>query len=673
MKSEIHHYIKKRLLHDLAVFALVFCVYFFTAQIFLNIYYGLQTSPALIWPPVGIAFLAVIFGGYRMCIPIFLAQFLSVYLRAPGSWQIGLIIALGYALQAVVALYALKRYKFMEHHRPLNMLVFVWIVFAVTAIEPLIATTAQYFMHILSVSPTLNFGRGWGAGIFSVLVITPFVLTWYQRDQFAYSRLKKFELVVAQVLLVVMIYFLFWTKQPQNLGISVIFYLPAVLVWFAIQFPIRWLTLAIMLTSILGITGSIVAHPSSGALNVQLLSDEIYIGLVAAIFLIFTAVAEGRRSALLALKEAYRSTLDADQAKSEFIAILAHELRNPLAPLVSSIELLKLEPQTDEATENIKNIEEHAIMMSRILDDLLDIARLSQKKFTLNIEAIDLRDILDQSAKSVSDIMGEHQHTLTVVAPKDEMVLFADPVRIKQIVINLLNNSAKYTYDGGKIRLSAKKQGKYFRIQVSDNGRGIEADILPHIFEPFKQAGIHSKRGTGLGLGLFLTKNLVEMHDGKIEVESDGAGKGSMFTVLIPVSTQIPLQSKKEDTWMRSNSGEACNILIVDDNKAAADTLARLLRHHGHEVHVVYSGKEALVAFHSFEPEFILLDLQMPEMDGYEVAREIRGIGSAVKIVALSGYGQDADREHSKEAGFDFHLLKPVVANDILRILETTE
>ncbi len=671
MTATIGDYFKKFTItwRDLGAMLGVFVVYFLSAKASLYVYYTFQTSPALIWPPVGIALLAVIFGGYRMWLPIFLAQSAAVIQRSPGAWQIALIIAVAYALQAVVALYILRKFKFDSSLSKLrDMVLLVSVAFVVTLIEPIIATVAQMTLYSLSVSPAVNLGRAWGAGIFSVLVIAPFVLTWYRRKGEPLRTMmqaENIELGAALVALFALNHFLFWTSYPQYFGISVIFFLPLILIWFSLRFQPRWVTLALLLTAIHGIAGTILAHPTAIPVNAQLLVDEIYIGLVAPIFLLLVAAARERRDAHKRLEEAYRVAAAADKAKSEFIAILAHELRNPLAPLVTSLELLKFEPQTENALRTIEKAEKHAEMIRRLLDDLLDTARLTQNKFKLQKEMVSLRDIIEQSVAAVKGYADERKHELRVTLPEEDMRFVADPIRIKQIVINLLNNACKYTKPGGRITLRCVRRGNELVLAVTDNGIGIAPHMLESIFEPFEQ--LDAQSSAGLGIGLFLTKRLVEMHDGTIVAESAGEGAGSTFTVHLPLSTvaeMTPTTKTRED-----NSSATRRILIVDDNEAAADVMKTLLEHHGHSAHVAYSGKNALEVVNSVRPDIIFLDIGMPHMDGHEAARQIRNGGWGGKLVALTGYGQMEDRARANEAGFDHHLVKPVGIKDIVALL----
>ena len=513
-------------------------------------------------------------------------------------------------------------------------------------------------------------GRAWGAGVFSVLVFTPLIAMWYRGRELSRPKsfTKKVEIIAAFCLLLAENHFLFWTSYPQYFGISVIFFLPAVLIWFALRLHPRWLTLALVLTSFQGIAGSILAHPSVVALNEQLISDEVYIGLIAAIFLIFVAVVEERRAAYKQLEKAYQSTSAADSAKSEFIAILAHELRNPLAPIVSSLELLKLQPQTIESVEALESAETHTLMLRRLLDDLLDTVRLTKKKFNLQKEILSMQEVIALSLESARDFIRSRGHNLTVSVPDEPVMLNADPVRVRQMITNLLNNAAKYTNPGGKIELVLQREEDNAVIRVTDNGIGIEAEALPHLFDSFWQADSARERNSGLGIGLSLTKRLIEMHDGRIEVRSQGLGRGSTFSVYLPAlsgESPAPVNRKVQ----KKGTVLSRRILVVDDNRAAADGMQKLLVHHGHHVETAYSGERALETSGSFAPDVILLDLGLPDIDGYEVARRIRSGGWGGVIVALTGYGQEGDRLQSGQAGFNHHLVKPVGAADILGLL----
>lgn len=652
---------------DFAAQSAVFLLYFITAVLALEFYIGFKTSPAAIWPPLGIAIAAVIYGGYRMWLPIFLGQFLASSLLLEMRVDVLLVIAAGYAIEAMFALWILKTAGFeprLDRLRNVLLLLFSTALFCM--VEPAIATLYQIATNTLVDPPILNFGRTWGAGLFSTLVIVPLVAGWIPFPKIAKTRAQVIELIAAFLLLSLNNYVVFWTTYPRFFGIAVIFFLPAVLIWFALRFPPRWMALAVLHTAIVGVAGTVVANPSGQPLPAQLLAVEIYIGLIAAIFYVFVTVVEERRAAYKRLEEAYESTFAADQAKNEFISILAHELRNPLAPIVSALELLKLEPQTEEASRTIENAQEHTRMIRRLLDDLLDTARLSQNKFTLQKETVRIGDLIEQSVASVSTEVNARDHVLSVAVSDPEMQLFADPVRIKQIIINLLTNAARYTPPGGRIELSCLRVGDSAVVRVRDSGIGIDKADMDTLFEPFKQVG--NVRAAGLGIGLFISKRLAEMHDGTLTVESEGKGKGSTFTLKLLIPHQLSLPSLDRVTH-KPKSGVAAKILVVDDNESAANALKKLLQHYGHTVETAFSGQRALEKTETFKPELILLDIGMPDMDGYEVALTLRASKWNGMIVALTGYGQESDKQKARAAGCDYHLVKPVSVADVMGIL----
>ena len=665
--GELRRFVAK----DTFLFTLTLLSFFLVAVAFLYLYFALETSPALIWPPVGLALAMMILGGYRMWLPIFLGLFAAMLVVSSGDLLTMFLISAGYALQAVCGLYILKQFGFENDLSKLrNMLVFVCVALGVTCIAPLISTAGQMLAGTLSVDPSLSLFRAWGAGVFSMFIVTPLILFWYPKDkaQIATDAPFKAEIAIATLLLLAANHFVFWTTLPQYIGIVVIFVLPAVLIWFALRLHPRWLSFAVALTAVQSILGAIYASPSDNPLNEQLLAIEIYVALVAAIFYVFVAVVEERRSAFLRLSEAYEVTRASEKSKNEFIAILAHELRNPLAPVISSLELLKSQENDIQKSEMIDSTLEHTVMMRRLLDDLLDIARLEQSKIVLHREASSIQKLVRQALPSVNEKAKSLEHTVQVTLPAEDFELYVDPVRIKQIIINLLNNALKYTKKDGRIELVCSKEGNEAVIKVIDTGIGIEPEKISHIFEPFKQLGSSSRYSSGLGIGLFLTKKLTQLHGGRIHVESAGKTHGSTFTVHIPIITPPSSAPVLNPTPITQSTGVK-KILVVDDNKTAADILCKLLTLHKYEAKVAYSGNEALLAASSFMPDAILLDIGMPDMDGYETAKALRALPWTGLIIALSGYGQPSDKTQSKEAGFDDHLVKPVGIEEIVKAL----
>lgn len=664
---------------ELSTAFVVFVAYFIVAKISLYIYFVFQTSPALIWPPVGLALAVMLVGGYRMWIPVFLAQFAATLTQFPSGELFLLfgifVFAVAYTFQAAAGLYILNKLKFQtDLEKVRNVLTLIIMAFLITMIEPTITTVFQSYGGIIEGRALFVWGRSWGAGIFSVLVFTPFLLTWYKFDKSFFPARFKFriELLAAFALLIVANYVVLWSDGAQFLGITVIFIIPAVLIWFALRLHPRWLSLAVFITAVQGVSGALFSTPSDQPISEQLLSVQLYIGLVAAIFYVFAAVVDERRAAFYKLEKAYEAAAASDKAKNEFIAILAHELRNPLAPVISSLELLKFQQLSPESKSIVEGAQEHTVMMRRLLDDLLDIARLGQSKIKLQKETVSLKQVVEQSVSSVHEKAENLHHKIDVEMPSGDFSFYADPVRIKQIIINLLNNALKYTHPGGRISLQCFKENDQLVIKVIDTGIGIEKEKLEHIFEPFKQLGNVSRYSSGLGIGLFLTKELVELHGGKIEAQSEGLNKGSKFTVHIPLMQNTDLQENPKELPQQADATEKnSKILIVDDNEAAANILQKLLKLHGYKVDVSYSGTDAVEKIKKLNPNIVFLDIGMPDVDGYEVARRVRMTSWNGSIIALSGFGQESDKGRSLKAGFSHHLVKPAGIADILAIIET--
>jgi signal transduction histidine kinase len=406
---------------------------------------------------------------------------------------------------------------------------------------------------------------------------------------------------------------------------------------------------------------------------------QVLLGALDVIFLIITSIVEERKEAVITLnnnviqlEQAIEKIRSEDQAKSNFLAILAHELRNPLAPIITSVELMKSDKNPAHSPELVETIDTHARTISLLLDDLLDITRITHNKFQLRRERASLSQCVERALQSVRPFYGLRKHTLNVRLPKEELYLDADPVRFEQILVNLLNNAGKYTDAGGTVTLECSKAGRNVSIRVIDTGIGIAKDKLPGVFEPFGQRGAVMRRPGGLGVGLALTKQLVELHGGRIKASSAGLGKGSTFTVHMPLSTSgaVTPAAAARSFVNRLRGKTAHTILIVDDNEPAANGLAELLKREGHTVHVAFSGEEALAQVKRYKPDTVILDIGLPDMTGYEVAAQIKCIkGLIVRIIALTGYGQEDDKIKSREAGFYAHLIKPVSLSDVESVL----
>jgi PAS domain S-box-containing protein len=355
---------------------------------------------------------------------------------------------------------------------------------------------------------------------------------------------------------------------------------------------------------------------------------------------------------------------DLNRRKDEFLAMLGHELRTPLASIRNGVEILRRfgrdEQKAQPATEMMQRQGEH---MARLVDDLLDMSRIARAKIELRKEPVELASAVHHAVEAVRPFCESMGHELTVTLPPEPMYLNADRVRVGQVVSNLLNNAFKFTDKGGRIWLTAEREGNQVVIRVQDTGVGIAAEQLPRIFGMFAQADTSLERSRdGLGLGLTLVKNLVEMHAGTVEARSAGIGQGSEFVVRLPLLSGPAPSLSREPSSVKPVTTVPRRILVVDDNQDSADSLATLLRLTGHEVHIAHDGLEALERAAALQPEVILLDIGLPRLNGYDAARRIRGQQPhrPPTLVALTGWGQEEDRRRTKEAGFDAHLVKPV-------------
>jgi PAS domain S-box-containing protein len=366
--------------------------------------------------------------------------------------------------------------------------------------------------------------------------------------------------------------------------------------------------------------------------------------------------------------------IDADRRKDEFLATLAHELRNPLAPLRNSVQLLRRQdPPSPEIQRAIDVIDRQVQQMVRLVDDLLDISRITLDKLELRKERVTLAMVVHAAVEASRPLIEQWGHELTVTLPPEAVELDADLTRLAQVFLNLLNNAAKYTGPGGRIGLAAEREGETVIVRVTDSGVGIAAEMLPRVFEMFLQVDRSLDRSQGgLGIGLTLVKRLVEMHGGSIEARSEGPDKGSEFVVRLPVANVGSPGAGPSNRGAAEPARSARQrILVVDDNRDAAETLSALLEITGNEVRIAHDGLEAVQLAGECRPDVVLLDIGLPKLNGYEVAQKIREEpwGKGTVLVALTGWGQEEDRRRSQEAGFDHHMVKPVEPEALLRLL----
>jgi CheY-like chemotaxis protein len=381
-----------------------------------------------------------------------------------------------------------------------------------------------------------------------------------------------------------------------------------------------------------------------------------------------------------------RKWAEADARKNEFLAMLGHELRNPLAPIRNAVKIMKQRGLDDPDVCWARDVVDHQVrQLAQLVDDLLEISRVTSGKVRLQKEPVDVATIVAFAVETSRPTIEAHHHRLSIALPPVPIFVEADSIRMAQALSNLLNNAVKYTKPGGQIRLAAGAEGSEVVFRVRDSGIGISPEMLSKIFELFAQVdhSLDHSQG-GLGLGLTLVKSLVEMHGGSVQAQSEGLSRGSEFIVRLPILAEANLRSepvpglsapappRSENTNVRSR-----RVLVVDDNVTSAQSLAVVLKLEGHDVQVAHDGGLALEAVRSFRPDVVLLDIGLPGMDGYEVARRLRqepGLAAGIALlVAVTGYAEDEARRRSREAGFDHHLVKPVDPDGVLALLASLE
>ena len=373
-------------------------------------------------------------------------------------------------------------------------------------------------------------------------------------------------------------------------------------------------------------------------------------------------------------KEQAEALADLHRRKDEFLAMLSHELRNPLAPIANAVQLLRLQPNEGPLQQQARAmIERQVTQMTRLIDDLMEVSRITTGRVQLRLERVVMNGIVDRAVESARPLIDRHNHELTVSPSPEPIWLYADAARLEQVVVNLLTNAAKYTPDGGRIGLTVEQCGDECVLKVRDTGVGIAPELLPRIFDLFTQAERSLDRSQGgLGIGLALVHRLMELHRGRVEAHST-LGQGSEFVVRLPVSAESGTAADPgpHSEFRIPNSALPLRVLVVDDNVDAAQSLAQLLEAYGHDVRTAHTGPTAVTAARDYNADVVLLDIGLPELDGYEVAKRIQQLPTHKKtmLVAMTGYGNEADRERSQAAGFNHHLVKPADFGKVLEIL----
>lgn len=641
---------------ELRIATVLFCAYL--AITFLTVHY----LPPLTYltPGLALALGAFYFGGMRMW-PWVLASSLLAPLIAQG--EVGIREAVVVSVTGALGAYLLIRYRIDPlFRRRRDIFIFLAVGLSISIIPALFVPHTPLPSEVW---------RAYVAAASVVLVITPFILRWFSKRRFSRNIHEMAEIGAVFALLAGINALYFVSESKRIFDIPVIYFLLLPLFWIALRLRPRFMTTALLFTALVGVI-EVVAHTGEAAILERLFSLEALLIAATASFSIITTLEEDRRVTTNALRSQMETLSNAvarigseSQAKNEFIATLAHELRNPLAPIASSIELLKTRCARDSEEELLISVmEDRMHTVRRLLEDLLDISRISEGKVRIEKTEVDIVTVLERAILSTEHHRNELHQRLLYKAPTARLAVVGDAVRLEQVFSNLLTNASKYSSSGDTISVGVKTVGRLVEIEVQDEGVGLSPEHIEKIFLPFAQIEHGARTTKGLGIGLSLARTFVELHDGIIEVQSDGPRTGSRFIVRLPLHASEE-KTVHSPTPHAPRLSTAPHVLIVDDNDAASAILGKLLELEGCTISYAYDGEQAHEAALQQAPAAILLDIGLPGENGYTVARKLRADGYQGRIIALSGYNADSAGESWQQAGFDYYLVKPATLADL--------
>jgi signal transduction histidine kinase/CheY-like chemotaxis protein len=647
-------------------------VYFVTAKVGLLLA-AISPSATTVWPPTGIAFAACLVLGYRVWPAIFVGAFLANITTA-GSVGTSLAIAAGNTLEALVGVYLVARLangpKVFDHARD---------IFAFVGLAALASTTVSATIGLTSLSlggyaPWASYGpiwlTWWLGDATGNLIFAPLIVLW-ARDRVL--RWTREQIAEAACLLgsLVLIGLVVFERSALLRSFPLDFLCLPPLLWAAFRFGPRETATATVVLSAFATWGMLAG---SGTLtgevrNSALLLSQIFLATMSVTAMTTAVLVSERKRAELVATTAATTAETANQAKDEFLAMLGHELRNPLGAIASAVRVLeRVENQTDRAVSARAIIVRQVDRLARMVDDLLDVTRVTTGKIALQRRPVDLADGVSACLAALNAAKRLEGYELHLHV--EPIWIDADPARLEQIVMNLLLNAIKYTPPGGRIRIGARVDGAHGVLRVEDSGAGIPADLLPHIFDLFVQGQREPDRAPGgLGVGLTLVRRLTDLHGGQVDVASAGPGLGSVFTVRLPLAAEP--QARATSLIRSPTAPVPCRVLMVEDYADARDSLRSLLELSGHEVREAADGPTGVDLALSLEPDVVLIDIGLPGLDGYDVARRIRSTsrGHLMVLAAVTGYGQPEDRRRAEEAGFDALLVKPVDPDQLTELL----
>jgi signal transduction histidine kinase/ActR/RegA family two-component response regulator len=665
----------------LALLAL-FVAYLAAAKLGLSLAF-VHPSATPVWPPTGIAIAGVLLLGRPARPLVFLAAFL-INAATAGTLATAAVIGVGNMLEASVGAYFIERWasgRRMLDRAP-TIFRFVALMAPTAAISATIGVTTLSVAGYAPWSQYVSIWLTWWMGDLSGgLLLVPLVLAWIEPTPETSGNARPIEIALLFTLVCASAAITFGGAGPWPNHTPLSFLTIPPLAWAAFRFGHRFASLATATMSTIA-TWSTVRGSGPFAVSSEstaLLILATFIATLTATMLPMAAVvaerrrAEEERARLLDREHAARVDAEATSAaKDDFLAMLGHELRNPLSAIATAAHVLSLDRSRDESADHAQRVINRQVRhLARLVDDLLDVTRVTTGKVTLAHEPVDFSALVLRSIDSLELSSRESDHgpgPQLQVEVEPGLWVHGDPTRLEQIVTNLLTNAIKYTPAGGSVRVVAGAEDDRIVIRVADTGIGIEPELLPHIFERFIQADTGPARGHGgLGLGLTLVKHFVELHRGEVSAASDGAGRGSVFTVSLPTAPATPTAVAPIPAPVATRR----RVLLVEDQVDAREMMRFALELAGHDVTEANDGPSAVAAVADTNPHIAFVDIGLPGFNGYEVARQVRAMrGRAIVLVALTGYGQPSDREQSEGAGFDHHLVKPVDLDRVIELLD---
>jgi signal transduction histidine kinase/ActR/RegA family two-component response regulator len=691
--------------------AAVAALYFGAAKVGLTMaFLAEQVSP--VWPATGIAVAAVLLLGPRVWPGIALGAFLA-NATADEPLLVAAGIAVGNTLEALAAGWLLQRGRRFRLGLDGVADALALVGLAAGLSTAVAATVGVTSLCAGGVEPWSHFGALWGVwwlgDAMGALVMAPLLLTWLAPQRVKWEPRRALELAGGVALGAIVCALVFAARPAPALapGPSLEYAAFPFLVWAALRGGPRGATLVTFVTSAVAIGGTLVGSgPFSHAPpHEALVLLQAYMGVVALTGLFLAAAiaecdraeraraelsreserelrAEADRRAAVEgeLRERAEQLADADRRKDEFLAMLGHELRNPLGAVSNALHVLRAGGAAaglGHGARMLDVIERQVGHLTRLVGDLLEVSRITRGEISLRKEALDLRAVVVRAVETAQPWVDERKHRLALERPPQALTLAGDAMRLEQVFANLLHNAAKYTDPGGRIDVSLERQGDAAVVRVRDDGIGIPPELLPHVFELFTQGdrSLDRARG-GLGIGLTLVRRIVELHGGTIEAKSEGQGRGTEVVVRLPVAeAAAPAEEWEPEARPVATADEERDrrprLLIVEDQRDAAEGLAELMRMRGFAVEIALDGTAGLASVEVRPPAVVLLDLGLPGLDGFEVARRLRQLpgGREAMVIALSGYGRDEDRQRGREAGIDHHLVKPVELRELDKVL----